>query len=58
MLCEAPDVSGGAALHGCAQAAATDFPHVDSALLERLFVLVFIEHGTRRIRIHSLDQGP
>jgi putative transposase len=38
----------------CAQAAgivAVDFLHVDTVLLKRLYVLVFIEHGTRRMHL-------
>jgi transposase len=30
---------------------ACDFLHVDSVLLHRLYVLIFIEHGTRRLHI-------
>jgi hypothetical protein len=30
---------------------AADFLHVDTALLKRLYVLVFIEHGTRLMRL-------
>ena len=30
---------------------AVDFLHVDTVLLKRLYVLVFIEHGTRRIHL-------
>jgi hypothetical protein len=29
---------------------AVDFLHVDTVMLKRLYVLVFIEHGTRRFR--------
>ena len=32
---------------------AVDFYHVDTALLKRLYVLVFIEHGTRRMLCRS-----
>ena len=30
---------------------AVDFQHVDTVLLKRLYVLVFIEHGTRRMHL-------
>ena len=30
---------------------AVDFLHVDTVLLKRLYVLVFIEHGTRRMHL-------
>jgi hypothetical protein len=30
---------------------AVDFFHVDTVLLKRLYVVVFIEHGTRRIHL-------
>ena len=30
---------------------AVDFPHVDTVLLKRLYVLVFIEHGSRRMHL-------
>jgi putative transposase len=30
---------------------AVDFLHVDSVLLKRLYILVFIEHGTRRMHL-------
>jgi len=33
------------------QIIACDFMHVDTVLLRRLYVLIFIEHGTRRLHI-------
>lgn len=37
---------------------ATDFLHVDTVLLKRLYVLVFIEHGTRRIHLAGFAASP
>jgi hypothetical protein len=37
---------------------AVDFLHVDIVLLSRLHVLVFIEHGTRRMHIGGVTREP
>ena len=37
---------------------AVDFLHVDTVLLRRLHVLVFIEHGTRRMHIGGVIASP
>ena len=37
---------------------AVDFLHVDTVLLKRLYVLVFIEHGTRRMHLGGVTENP
>ena len=37
---------------------AVDFLHVDTVLLKRLYVLVFIEHGTRRMHLGGVTSHP
>ena len=37
---------------------AADFLHVDTVLLKRIYVLVFIEHGTRRMHIGGVTANP
>ena len=37
---------------------AVDFLHVDTVLLRRLYVLVFIEHGSRRIHVGGVTANP
>jgi hypothetical protein len=49
----------GSSLH--AQAAgivAVDFLHVDTVLVRRLYALVFIEHGTRRMHLGDVTANP
>ena len=37
---------------------AVDFLHVDTVLLRRLYVLIFIEHGTRRMQVGGVTSHP
>ena len=35
-----------------------DFLHADTVLMKRLYVLVFIEHGTRRMHLGGVTANP
>ena len=37
---------------------AVDFLHADTVLMKRLYVLVFIEHGTRRMHLDGVTANP
>jgi len=37
---------------------AADFLHVDTVLLRRLYILIFIEHGTRRMHLGGVTSHP
>jgi putative transposase len=37
---------------------AVDFVHVDTVLLRRLYALIVIEHGTRRVRLAGITASP
>ncbi|MGH3198952.1 MAG: hypothetical protein ACRDOH_00625 [Streptosporangiaceae bacterium] len=37
---------------------AADFPHAGTVRLKRLYVLVFIEHGTRRMHLGGVTANP
>jgi len=37
---------------------AADFVHVDTVLLQRIYALIVIEHGTRRVRLAGITANP
>ena len=37
---------------------AADFVHVDTVLLRRIYALIVIEHGTRRVHLASITANP
>jgi hypothetical protein len=37
---------------------ATDFLHADTVLFKRIYVLVFVEHRTRRLHIAGITANP
>ena len=37
---------------------AVDFVHVDTVLLQRVYALILIEHGTRRVRLAGITAHP
>jgi hypothetical protein len=49
---------GAAQDHPHAAVVAVDFLHVDTVLLRRLYVPVFIEHGTRRMHLGGVTANP
>ena len=44
--------------HAQVTGVAVDFLHVDTVLLRRLYVLVFIEHGSRRMHLGGVTRTP
>jgi putative transposase len=37
---------------------AVDFVHVDTVLLRRIYALIVIEHGTRRVHLAGITASP
>jgi putative transposase len=57
----APDPSDLAAIPACPRPPGSSRPaflHADTVLLKRLYVLVFIEHGTRRMHLGGITANP
>jgi hypothetical protein len=52
-----PDLEAVPGAQACGIIAA-DFVHVDTVLLRRIYALIVIEHGTRRVRLAGITAHP
>ena len=53
-----PDLAAVPGSPGRRESSRPDFLHVDTVLLKRLYALVFIEHGTRRMHLGGVTEHP